>query len=419
MDPELDDIQHQLSIPVDAIPGQMGRRRFLQGILAAGAATALVPSCAAVLQQLAADNVLVVVQLAGGNDGLNMVGPMSGHADYGRFKSARGADALSDALPLAGGFGLNPAMPRLKARWDAGQVGIVQGVGQDQLDLDHFAGTERWMAGTSGTSRTTGWLGRWLDGVPDTTDGLGAVHIGARIPLHLRGQTTAVTGLDRNPSLFGAHSSQPFNPPVFDAVTAMGQGTTGRGRLTDLVADTGATSIALAQRLTPAFDNPLTTGVLVPQLELAARLINADLGIRVLSVYHGSYDRHSGLTYTHGRLLDELDIGLEQLFTTLTPAQRDRVTVMTFSEFGRRVKTNASHGTDHGAASAQLVIGTKVKGGLHGAHPPLADLDTYGNLKTQVDHRSYYASILDGWLGGGSRTVLGRTYEDLHLFRSA
>ena len=150
----------------------------------------------------------------------------------------------------------------------------------------------------------------------------------------------------------------------------------------------------------------------------AARLINADLGLRVLTVAHGSFDLHDGHAYGYPRLLEALDAGIEAFFTTLASRFRDRVALATFSEFGRTVRANGSGGTDHGTAAPQLVIGHNVRGGLYGTQPRLDDLSSRGDLKVHVDHRSYYASIVDGWLGGGSRTVLGGSYEDLGLFRA-
>ena len=423
----MDDLEHEeiqalLSTPAEAVAGQVHRRTFLKGALAVGAGTALVPAwadhmAAAATPIGAHDGVLVVLQLGGGNDGLGLVSPTAAHRDSGRYRTARGNLAVTGALGLADGLGLHPRLPRLKARWDAGQVAVVQGVGQTTSDLSHFTSTAAWMAGTKGTSRTTGWLGRWLDGVPESAEGLRAVQIGASVPLHLRGQRSVVTAMGVDPDLFGSDRSEPWMAPVYDGVTRFGAGTTGRGRLSDLIADTGASSIALAQRLAPVYPATKPPGDLVPELTLAARLVNANLGVRVISCSHGSYDLHDGMGYSYGVLMDELDAGIEAFFTTLAPAFRDRVALMTFSEFGRTVRVNGSGGTDHGTASPQLVIGANVRGGLHGTQPRLDDLDGRGDLKVQVDLRSYYASIVDGWLAGGSSTVLGGTYPDLGLFR--
>lgn len=423
-DLEYPEIQARLSTPAAAIPGQIGRRRFLQGAVAAAGATALLPSW---MDELAAaatpigpqDGVLVVLQLGGGNDGMSTVVPLDDHPDAGRYRTLRGNLAVTGALPLAERLGFHPALPKLKARYDAGQVAVVRGVGQPQPDLSHFSSTATWMAGTASATRDTGWLGRWLDGIPESADGLRAVHLGPSVPLHLQGRTAVVTAMDARGDLPGADVSEDWMPPVYAAVKAMGAGTTGKGRLADLVADSGTAAMELAGRLAPLYSPELPEGRLVPDLTLAARLVNADLGIRVLSVTHGSYDLHDGHGWAYQPLLADLDAGIEAFFATLAPTFRDRVTLVTFSEFGRTVRANGSGGTDHGTAAPHLVIGSKVKGGLHGAQPSLADLDSRGDLKVSVDFRSYYASVVDGWLAGGSGTVLGGAYEDLGLFRSA
>lgn len=422
-DLEYEEIRELLSTPAIAIPGQMARRRFLQGALAAGAATALLPTwmdglAAAATPVGPTQGILVALQLGGGNDGMSTVVPTASHRDHGRYRSFRGNLAVSAPLTLADGLGLHPRLPKLKARYDAGKVAVVRGVGQPAYDLSHFSSMATWMAGTSGSSRTTGWLGRWLDGVPESAAGLRAVQVGPSVPLHLRGSTSVVTALDTSGSVYGSDQRDTWQKPVYDAIKAMGNGTTGRGRLADLVADTGADAMTLATTIAPAFSPALPSGALVPDLTLAARLVNLNLGIRVLSVSHGSYDLHDGASWAYPELMTQLDDAIESFFTTLAPAWRDQVTLMTFSEFGRTVRANGSGGTDHGTASPQLVVGDNVKGGMYGAQPALDDLTSRGDLKVQVDYRSYYASVVDGWLGGGSSTVLGGTYEDLKLFRT-
>lgn len=422
-DMEYDEIQARLSTPAAAIAGQVPRRRFLQGALAAGAGAMLLPSWADHLAAAATpigtnDGVLLVLQLGGGNDGMSLVSPLSGHPDHGRYQTARGGIAVGGALPLAAGLGLHPSLPRLKARWDAGEVAVVRGAGRTDPDLSHFTSTAAWMAGNADASRSTGWLGRWLDGVPEASEGLRGVHMGSSIPLHLTGTASKITAMGGSADLFGADRREAWQGPVYDAVSAMGVGTTGRGRLCDLAADTNAAAVDLAERLVPIYHPALAGSTLVQDLTLAARLINANMGLRVLSCAHGSYDLHHNLNSYYPLLLKDVDTAIEAFFTTLAPTFRDRVTLMTFSEFGRRVKVNGSGGVDHGTASPQLVVGAKVKGGLYGAQPRLNDLDPQGHLKVHVDLRSYYASVVDGWLAGGSSAVLGGTYEDLGLFRS-
>lgn len=178
-----------------------------------------------------------------------------------------------------------------------------------------------------------------------------------------------------------------------------------------------ALAIDLAGDLDPLFTPALADDALPAQLTLAARLINADLGVRVLNASFGSFDTHDKQAVEQPALLAELDAAVDAFYRALAPQWARRVTIMTFSEFGRRAAANASGGTDHGNSSTMLVIGDNVKGGFYGQAPDLNDLDGRGDPKTHVDFRSVYASILGSWLDGDVAEIMGGTYEDLHLFR--
>lgn len=419
-DLEYRDIQELLSVPAASIAGQVSRRRFLQGAAASAGALSVLPSVFDPLAAMATpvasgDGILVVLQLGGGNDGLNTVVPRTDS----RYRTLRGALAITDPLPLTTAFGLHPSLPKLKARYDAGQVAIVQGVGQTGSDHSHFSSTATWMAGTAGTERSSGWLGRWLDGVPESAAGLRAVTLGSSVPLHLLGTSAVVTAMDVGNELFGADRSDPADAAVYDAVTAFAATPTGKGTWADALARAGASSIDLAGDLQPQFTPTLPDDSLSSQLTLAARLINADLGVRVLNASLGGFDTHNGQADQHQTLLEELDAGIEAFYATLASKWGHQVTVMTFSEFGRRGMANASGGTDHGAGSVGFVIGDNVLGGFYGVAPRLDRLDSRGDVPMSVDFRSLYASVLGGWLGGDVSSVLGASYEDLKLFRGA
>lgn len=419
-DLEYDEIQRLLSVPAASVPGQVTRRRFLQGALASAGAVSLLPS---VFDPLAAaatpvgpdEGILVVIQLGGGNDGLTMVPPR----DDDRYRALRGSLAVTSPLALSTRFGLHPSMPKLKARYDAGKVAVVQGIGQTGDDHSHFSSTATWMAGTAGSSRSTGWLGRWLDDVPEATSGLRAVCIGPSIPLHLIGQRAVVTSLDTGGDLFGADTSIPTYRAAYETISAFGSGPTGTGAWGDELARSGALALDLSHRLDPLFTPPLRDDSLVSQLTLVARLINADLGVRVLGASQGSYDTHDRQLAEQPVLLAELDAAIEAFYAALDPSWTRRVTVMTFSEFGRRGAANASGGTDHGNSSTSLVIGDNVRGGFYGQAPDLAKLDGRGDPQTHLDFRSLYASVVGGWLAADPAEVLGASYEDLKIFRGA
>ena len=418
-DLELDQIHRLLSVPADRSAGNVSRRRFLQGALAAGTLAAS-PGwfdhlAAAATPVGPTEGILVLLHLGGGCDGLNTVVPIGD----GAYRTLRGSLAITNPLPVSSRFGLHPALPGLKARFDAGKVAIVQGVGQSTVtDLSHFSSTASWMAGTSGPSRSTGWLGRWLDGVPEAELGLRGVTTGSSIPLHLIGQRSQVTGLDTGGNLFGADRSEAWMTSVYTAISGYGSGPTGKGAWADRLAAAGASSLRLAGDLQPAFTPELPNDSVTSQLTLVARLINANLGIRVFNVSLGSFDTHENQPNRLQALLADLDAGITAFHATLASTWSKRVALMTFSEFGRRPEANASNGTDHGTSSTHLVIGDNVKGGFYGQAPNLAALDGRGNPSVSVDYRSYYASILGGWLGADAAAVLAAAYADLGLFRA-
>lgn len=419
-DLETDDIQRLLSVPSERFPGQVSRRIFLQGAAASAGALAVLPSwldgVAAAATPVGADEgILIVIQLGGGNDGMNMVPPRSDP----RYGQLRGSLAIANPLPLTSSFGLHPALPKLKARFDAGKVAIVQGVGQTNDDRSHFSSTANWMAGTATSSRATGWLGRWLDGISESSEGLRAVTVTTGIPLHLLGQQAVVTSLDTSGSLFGADRSNPTYASAFDTVAAFASAPTGKGQWGDELARSGKLALDLAGDLQPSFTPAFPDADLPSQLTLMARLINANLGIRVLNCAIGSFDTHRNQLNAHQLLLADLDAAIDAFYATLAPTWARRVTILTFSEFGRQIRSNASAGTDHGNSSNLLVIGENVKGGFYGKAPSLTDLDRYGDPKTHVDFRSVYATVLGGWLDADPVEILGGSYEDLKLFKGS
>jgi uncharacterized protein (DUF1501 family) len=395
----------------------LSRRRFLQGTAATAGAAALLPSWLADLAGAATplgaqDGVLVLVQLGGGNDGLNTVVPFGDSAYYA--KRGNIAIAAKDALPLAEGVGLHPKLTWVKSRFDAGHVAVVQGIGEKGSDLSHFTATARWMAGDgSDGSNGTGWVGRYLDGLHGGA--LEAVVLGTSLPLVAKGKARNATAL---PTSFDAvidpTSKDDWTRRSAECVRAMG-GPTGLGLWGDAIAAEGRGAVDLTATCKGFYAPKLTQGSLAQQADLCARIINADVGARVLHTSFGSFDHHANLPGEHGARMTELDTGLKTLFTKLTPAMAARTTVVTYSEFGRRVQSNQSNGTDHGTASVLFAIGDAVKGGLYGAQPSLTNLDRAGNLVPTVDFRSVYTTVLDTWLRADARQLLGGTYENLRF----
>lgn len=398
----------------------LNRRNFLQGVLAAGS-LAMLPSVFARPAEAAPlgpnERVLVVFVLGGGNDGLNMIAP----AANGYYRDARGALAIdaADALSIGSDLYVHPSMPNLHRRYQGGDVAIVQGVGDPVDDHSHFSSMARWMVGSSANvdhSNATGWAGRYLDDA-GLGDYAGLVIGDGGVPLHMIGESSDVTALPTWGVLLGA-GAEPWEIAQVQAIQQMRDGDTGLGPWGELVAETFGGAVDAAQIMKPIYADGLPEGGAVRDLELAARLVNLDIGARVITVTKGNFDQHDDQLGIHAQNLADVDLGIEQFFTTLDPAFADRVTLMTFSEFGRSFSANASRGTDHGTASASLIVGAPIKGGLYGQMPSFTDRDELGDLKHTVDFRSVYATMLEGWMGSDASDNLGANYELLDVFDS-
>lgn len=403
-------------------PFEFTRRAFLQSALAVGSAAVIArewlgpDDLGAGAPLTASDRILVVVELNGGLDGLNTLVPYSNPIYYAKRRGL--AVAAERVLAIDGEHGLNPNLAYVKERYDSGDVAIVRGAGQVDNDRSHFSGMARVMGATAGSApATTGWLGRYLDG--SALDGYGAVSIGTNnIPLLLRGQRSDAILLPLETSgLMGADRTRTNDRISIGTIASYGRNTTGLGPTGDRLARRFSSAIDAAAALNPMYQPQLGTGrPLVAALTLAARVINLDLGTRIVHVYRIGFDTHSGQPGVDDDLLRELDDGLSWFFGTLLPQFHSRTAIVTLTEFGRRVEANGALGTDHGTASVCFLIGQRVKGGLHGVSPSLADLDSRGDLRVHVDGRAIAATVLDDWLRADARQILGASYSPLELF---
>lgn len=411
-----------LRAPIVREPNGPTRRRFMQGLLAVGGVAAGLPTFLAQAAAAATpigttDGVLVVVTLRGGNDALNTLVPISG-SHRSRYEQLRQTLALAPEtlLPVGEEHGLHPSLSRLAARFTAGQVAVVRGMGTFG-DLSHFNTQATLMAGTAGTSRATGWLGRYGDGLTEWDGGLRAVAVGNAVPLHLVGTRVKVTALPAPGDLWGADTAATWERSAHECLRAFAASSTGLGTWGDRVAVVQRDALDRAGPVAPLYAPGLPAAGLGRDLTLAARLINADLGTRCVAAELQGWDTHAFQLPSHAAQLAQLDQAIETFFATLTPAFAQRVTMLVVSEFGRRPAANASQGTDHGAAGLAFVVGNNVRGGLYGAQPSLTTFDAAGNLVPTVDFRSLYNSVLTPWLAGTS-SLLGGSYEDLQLFRA-
>ncbi len=398
------------------------RRRFLawSGVTAAGAlavgATQVDWSdllASAEQDPLPADaGVLVVVTLYGGNDGLNTVIPASDNA----YQDARDELAYEpdQVLDLGEGLGLSPGMTGMKALWDNRKLAVVRGVGYPKPDHSHFRSMAIWQTASPQAPKNTGWLGRWLDATGD--DPMRALSVEPVLPPLLAGEKVAgaslpVSGLQIPKGALGK------------AFLALGTPQAGEGadfaRASKSIADLAEAARVLADSRSRQEDTNQPEdeernngasaggrGALGAQLDLVAGLIETGVPTRAYSVSLGGFDTHANEKATQEKLLSDLDKALIPFVDRMSRTDRGRnVVVLIYSEFGRRVRANASDGTDHGTAGPAFLLGQPVNGGFYGRQPSLTDLDD-GDLKETTDFRDIYATLLDRVLGADPGAIL-------------
>jgi uncharacterized protein (DUF1501 family) len=401
---------------------RQNRRDFLKTTVGAMAAAPLVPhillnSALVSKAQATSDSpILVVIQLSGGNDGLNTIVPYGSDLYY-KDRPTIGVPAKS-VLPIDGTIGFNPNLANLKKLYDQGKVAILQGVGYPNPTRSHFQGTAIWETADPALQQTTGWLGRYLDAEFGSADNpLQAVALGAMMPQTLFTQQAPVTSIE-NINSYRFLVQRANVKPILSAYQSMvaedGSEDPSHINLIRAAGRDAEQGVADLQQVSTKYtptvkypSNPLAT-----ELQLVAQVISANLGTRVFHVSVGGFDDHVAEVNTHAHLLQYFGDSVAAFYQDMTNQGRaDQVLIMTFSEFGRRVKENAGRGTDHGTAAPLFVVGGKVKGGLYGQDPILSTLDDNGDLIFNIDFRSVYSTVIDGWLGGNSAQVLGSSYE--------
>jgi uncharacterized protein (DUF1501 family) len=371
--------------------------------------------------------ILVVIQLAGGNDGLNALVPFADDAYY----RARPTIHIprEKVLNIDGAIGLNPVLAPLKSLFDAGHLSMIQGVGYPNPNRSHFRSTEIWQtAPDSNQYVRTGWLGRYFDNCCSGKDPTAGVSVTGQLPqaftaeepvgLAYRGRSGFIrAGNDMEKQAFDELNGLGSDHDVASGETISqlsgpnesGMATIEYLQRVALDAQIGSDRIAeTLKRVKTEAAYPRTP--IANSLSVIARLIAGGMPTRVYYASQGGYDTHNQQENSHNRLLENLANALAAFCQDLqSKGVFDRVLVMTFSEFGRRVAENASRGTDHGTAAPMFICGGGVKPGLFGRQPSLDHLDE-GDLIHTTDFRSVYGTILDKWMQASAAKVLGKNY---------
>lgn len=433
------------------------RREFLSSSLVGGALTWTVPAFLAnTFASMNADaennpsrtpkgldsRILVVLQMAGGNDGLNTVVPWNDD----HYHRARPRLALSGerVLKINDAAGFHPNLTGMKSLYDAGALAVVQGVGYPNPNRSHFRSTEIWQSATDAdTYSSTGWLGRFFDNDCAGADPTVGISIGRQTPAAFSAREPRGISME-NPNNYRFISpektqkgrmsttensyrklNQDENEMVENSggsVSSIHGPTQHAGSALDFLERTAMDAQVSSDKIRSLADMVKTTGdypasQLGNALKLVTKLIGGGLATRVFYVSQGGYDTHTNQAATHERLLKDLGDSLKAFVSDMKEqGNMERVMIMTFSEFGRRVAENASGGTDHGAAAPMFLLGSKVKAGLIGKAPSLAPADLFqGDVKFNVDFRSVYSTVLERWLNVKSEPILGGRFAPLDV----
>jgi uncharacterized protein (DUF1501 family) len=375
--------------------------------------------------QAAQGRTLIVVQMAGGNDGLNTLVPYTDSAYYSARPTL--AVAQTDVLHLNDRLGLHPSLQALLPLWQQGRLAAIEGVGYPNPNLSHFAAMDIWQTLDLNGQGGQGWLGKYVSGLVDK-DGhpFQSLAVGTSLPVALNainadvpvvsspasyrlqpdpeGASASKSGAAANArveTLLKLYNTYPRSAPYAALLDATAQAAVDGSRALD-------TAVA---SYTPGAQYPNTS--FAKGLQVLAEVIVQGLGLRVGYVTLGGFDTHGEQKDIQAKLLQQLAEGLAAFYGDLQAHNTaDNVVVMTWSEFGRRVEENASAGTDHGTAAPLFVLGNAVQGGVYGEPPDLTALDANGNLVFTTDFRSVYATVLDRWLGAPASAVLGGDYGE-------
>jgi uncharacterized protein (DUF1501 family) len=406
----------------------LSRRRFLA--LSGGAGVAAAANIlsindvadAAISRPLTAGTpILVVITLYGGNDGLNTVVPYSDSLYHSLRPEI--SYAPEKVLQLDSDLGLNPAMTGVKSLWDKKKVAIIRGVGYPNSDHSHFTSMAIWQSAERTQRTKSGWLGRWVDIQPE--DPLLAINLGSVLP-------PLLVGKRRSGSVLPLGGLVAPSGTLARDCSRLSLPSQGEGALAARAATSLRNLLNISETVSPVLKAPAPVAIDLPtinggnaggdnnlsqQLDVVAKLVAAGAPTRVWAVSLGGFDTHANEANAQSELIGIVSSSVSRFLSQLEPSGRSKdVTVMIYSEFGRRVAANASAGTDHGTSGPVFVIGDRVNGGFYGEQPSLKNL-IKGDLAVTTDFRDIYATlvedvlktpagqVLDGW-GGRINSLL-------------
>ena len=396
------------------------------------------------------ENILVFIQLHGGNDALNTLIPVSQYNDYYNLRSniaipqfgTRKFINVDTTIDEADQVGLHPDMLSFKDMYDAGQVSIVQNVGYPDMNLSHFRGRDIvFMGGDSYDEYQSGWMGRFLDNVypgypdsypnPEMLDPLG-VELSGTLSLAYHRETGIPIGLNLGSpqQFYDLISSVGVNPPITTPDSHAGdeleyimefekKSNQYAERLKDVYEAGSNSSVEYPEDYPYATQGNYSKNPLSPQLQLIARMIKGGVKTKIFLCRIGGFDTHGEQTVDydptlgiHASLLYHLSSAIKAFFDDLKILGIDhKVLAMTFTEFGRRAASNASYGTDHGTSTPVLLFGPGLNPGIYGTNPDLQDLSN-GNLKYNIDYRNIYTSVVQDWFGASDQTLIDTGFSE-------
>lgn len=385
----------------------MDRREFLN-VAGASAVAAWLPGLALAGPAGNYNNLLILVELKGGNDGLNTVVPYADSTYYSL--RPRIAIARDQVLQLDDRSGLHPSLQPLMALWGNRELAVVQSIGYPSANLSHFRSIEIWdTASKSSEYLSDGWLARaFADSPVPKAYAADGIIVGSSEMGPLAGGGTRALALT---------NTEQFLRQAKLAVTMGSSRNAALNHLLKVEQDVAQAASKLNAGYT--FRAEFPNHQLGNAFKTAAQVIASKAGVAVVKVSHNGFDTHSGQQNVHARLLKELAEGMTAMRAAMQELGRwDTTLMMTYAEFGRRPQENQSAGTDHGTANAHFVLGGRVKGGLYGLPPALTRLDGNGNLPFAVDFRDLYATALDRWWGINSSAALNGKFTPIDILKA-